>query len=169
MLFDCKRRVRTEPLRRGEQLFAFYDATAGAAYRAYRRLLNKWIGKLPKEDRVDTLGRMRKGDNLQFRHAFAEVVIHAALGRGGFAVTVHPPLSGRNEKPDFLAARQDGRKAAYLEVISFSPTSEEQKQNNRSGGCRLDHAVQIEPGLRPQSPKNGSFSNVRLRLSSISV
>jgi hypothetical protein len=44
---------------------------------------------------------------------------------------VHPPLSGRNEKPDFLVARQDGRKTAYLEVISFSPTSEEQKQKNR--------------------------------------
>jgi hypothetical protein len=131
MLFDSKWRVRTEPLRRGEQLFAFYDAMAGAAYRAYRRLLNKWIGELPKEDQADTLGRMRKGDNLQFRHAFAEVLIHAALRRGGFAVTVHPPLSGRNEKPDFLVARQDGRKTAYLEVISFSPTSEEQKQKNR--------------------------------------
>ena len=28
--------------------------------------------------------------------------------------------------------------------------------------------MQIEPNLRPQSPKNGSFSNVRRRLSAIS-
>jgi hypothetical protein len=35
--------------------------------------------------------------------------------------------------------------------------------------CKLGHAVQIEPGLRPQSPKNGSFSNVRRRLSAISL
>jgi hypothetical protein len=35
--------ARAHPLRRGEQLFAFYDAMAGAAYRAYRRLLNKWF------------------------------------------------------------------------------------------------------------------------------
>jgi len=28
--------------------------------------------------------------------------------------------------------------------------------------------VQIEPNLRPQSPKNGNFSNVRRRLSAIS-
>src|ERR1700686_5175157 len=35
--------------------------------------------------------------------------------------------------------------------------------------CKLDHAVQIEPGLRPQFPKNGSFSNVRRRLSAISL
>jgi hypothetical protein len=36
-------------------------------------------------------------------------------------------------------------------------------------GCLTRHAVQIEPGLRPQSPKNGSFSNVRRRLSAISL
>ena len=30
--------------------------------------------------------------------------------------------------------------------------------------CKLGHRVQIEPGLRPQSPKNGSFSRVRQRL-----
>jgi hypothetical protein len=30
-------------------------------------------------------------------------------------------------------------------------------------------AVQIEPGLRPESPKNGSFFNVRRRLSAISL
>jgi hypothetical protein len=35
--------------------------------------------------------------------------------------------------------------------------------------CKLGHAVQIEPGLRQQSPKNGSFSNVRRRLSAISL
>jgi hypothetical protein len=29
--------------------------------------------------------------------------------------------------------------------------------------------VQIEPGLRPQSPKNGNFSNVRRRLSAVSL
>jgi hypothetical protein len=34
--------------------------------------------------------------------------------------------------------------------------------------CKLGHAVQIEPSLRPRSPKNGSFSNVRRRLSAIS-
>jgi hypothetical protein len=33
--------------------------------------------------------------------------------------------------------------------------------------CKLGHAVQIEPGLRPQSPKNGNFPSVRRRLSAI--
>src|SRR6267143_6643228 len=35
--------------------------------------------------------------------------------------------------------------------------------------CKLGHAVQIGPGLQPQSPKNGSFSNVCPRLSAISL
>jgi hypothetical protein len=30
------------------------------------------------------------------------------------------------------------------------------------------HAVQIEPGLQPQSPENGNISNIRRRLSAIS-
>jgi hypothetical protein len=34
---------------------------------------------------------------------------------------------------------------------------------------RLSHPVQIEPRLRPKSPKNGSFPNVRRRLSAISL
>jgi hypothetical protein len=34
--------------------------------------------------------------------------------------------------------------------------------------CKLGHAVEIEPRLWPQSPKNGSFPNVRRRLSAIS-
>ena len=30
--------------------------------------------------------------------------------------------------------------------------------------CKLGHAVQIEPGLRSRSPKNGNTSNIRRRL-----
>jgi hypothetical protein len=33
--------------------------------------------------------------------------------------------------------------------------------------CKLGHAVEIEPSLRPQSPKNGNFPDVRRRLSAI--
>jgi hypothetical protein len=44
----------------------------------------------------------------------------------------------------------------------------------RNGGefrelhCGLDHVVEIKPSLRPKSPKNGSFPNVRRRQSAIS-
>ena len=34
--------------------------------------------------------------------------------------------------------------------------------------CKLGHAVQIGPGLRPPSPRNGNISNIRRRLSAIS-
>jgi hypothetical protein len=35
--------------------------------------------------------------------------------------------------------------------------------------CKLGHAVQIEPSLRPRSLKNGNFSYIRRRLSAISL
>src|SRR5258708_19184884 len=34
--------------------------------------------------------------------------------------------------------------------------------------CKVGHAVRIEPGLQPLSPKNGNISNIRRRLSAIS-
>jgi hypothetical protein len=37
------------------------------------------------------------------------------------------------------------------------------------GHCKLGHAVQIEPGLRPGSPENGNISNICRRLSTISL
>jgi hypothetical protein len=33
--------------------------------------------------------------------------------------------------------------------------------------CHSDHAVQIEPGLRSRSPKNGNISNIGRRLSAV--
>ena len=35
--------------------------------------------------------------------------------------------------------------------------------------CKLAHAVQIEPSLRPRSPENGNISTIRRRLSAISL
>src|SRR5271167_238770 len=35
--------------------------------------------------------------------------------------------------------------------------------------CHACLAVQVEPGLQPESPKNGSFPNIRRRLSAISL
>ena len=35
--------------------------------------------------------------------------------------------------------------------------------------CKLGHAVQIEPGLWSLSPENGNISNIRRRLSAISL
>lgn len=41
------------------------------------------------------------------------------------------------------------------------------RRQPRCGGSGR-HVVQIEPGLRPQSPENGNFSKTRRRLSAIS-
>ena len=56
----------------------------------------------------------------------------------------------------------------------FGPVAEADRvrlaqTTDRAMHCMVGHAVTIEPGLRPQSPKNGSFSNSRRRLSAISL
>jgi hypothetical protein len=60
-----------------------------------------------------------------------------------------------------------------LETAAFalSPSSARFSRGREFGKlhCKLGHAVQIEPGLRPRSPENGNISNIRRRLSTISL
>ena len=58
-----------------------------------------------------------------------------------------------------------GRKLLLMTLI----TSLRVDEFGQESDCRVGHAVLIEPGLRSQSPKNGNISNIRRRLSPISL
>jgi hypothetical protein len=45
----------------------------------------------------------------------------------------------------------------------------EEPESLTSLHCKTGHAVQIESGLRRKSPENGNISNIRRRLSAISL
>ena len=61
---------------------------------------------------------------------------------------------------------QSSARSANSELPNF-PTAEPEKL--ASLHCKPGHAVLIEPGLRSRSPENGSISNIRRRLSAISL
>lgn len=52
-------------------------------------------------------------------------------------------------------------------TLTFLPVAN--GENWASLHCKRGHAVPIESGLRPSSPENGNFPNVRRRLSAISL
>jgi len=53
MLFSERQRTRQEPLKRGEQLFDFYDSCARDGYDQLRVLLNGWMAAIPEEHRSE--------------------------------------------------------------------------------------------------------------------
>ncbi len=89
MLFENKERVRTTPMRRGEREFDFYDSSALPPFATYRTILNEWVYELPVCDRNEIISRFKKGGNAEFEATLAELVVHAALRRGGYLIDVH--------------------------------------------------------------------------------
>ncbi len=51
-LFADKERTRTNPLKAGEGLFAFYDSSGRPEFDVYRRLLNQWLAEMPRVIRL---------------------------------------------------------------------------------------------------------------------
>jgi hypothetical protein len=53
-------------------------------------------------------------------------------------------------------------------VTASDSSSRRAEMAAKARDCKLDHAVQIEPGLLLESPENGNISNISRRLSTIS-
>jgi len=71
---------------------------------------------------------------------------------------------------DFVEVQiHDGRKLRLMTLIDeFTRSPPFGASANLTIPCHTGHAVQIEPNLRSQSPKNGNISNIRRRLSAFS-
>ena len=102
-IFETKERTRTEAKKQGEGDFAFYDSAGGAAYDAYRALLDGWLSELPEADRAEMVVRCQKGTDLQYKAALAELTTQAALKRQGYVMEIHPKCEhlsrGRRRAP----------------------------------------------------------------------
>jgi hypothetical protein len=150
MLFEKKERTRIEPKRQGEDDYTFYDSSARPEFQVYRDLLNDWIAELPEAYRKEAITRFRKNESLVYKAVLAELTVHAALKRQGFAVDVHPTCGHDSRKPDFLARNDKGNAVAFVEVTTFGPAPEFVARSKRAAdiyngidkaklpqGCRL--------------------------------
>jgi len=166
VLFEDHERTRTEPLRRGEQLFDFYDSSASPGYNELRAVVNGWLAQMPADDCAELITRMRYGGDREFGAALSELSIQAFIVGSGYQVRPHPQVPGSTKRPDFAAIGHTDAPEAYVEVTTVNPPATEEAEKNRENpiynaingakipagsilGYRLARAGKNSPPLRP--------------------
>jgi hypothetical protein len=119
-LFDEKTRVETRPRRENEGSFDYMNSSARPGISAIRYLLEYWFEYLPNAAIADVRARFRSRDEVQHQSALYELFWHELLRAHGYAVDVHPELTGVRTNPDFLAI-QNGIPKFYLEATLAMP------------------------------------------------
>ena len=113
-LFDNQPRTDASPSRPNESRFEYLDRCDAPVAEQQRTLLNQCYTRYPVTHQADILGRYRSKKAEDHYAAEAELLIHESLLRLGYAVTVHPPMSGTRNTPDFLVDTDLG--SFYIEV-----------------------------------------------------
>jgi hypothetical protein len=108
-----------------------------------------WIAELPEVDRKEAISRFRKNESIVYQAALAELTVHAALKRQGFAVDVHPACGHGSRRPDFLARNDKSIAVAFVEVTTFGPAPEFVARSKRAADIYngIDKA-KLPPGCR---------------------
>jgi aspartyl-tRNA(Asn)/glutamyl-tRNA(Gln) amidotransferase subunit B len=171
-LFDIKlfaegTRSRQEPLKRGEQLFQFYDECGRSGYDEFRALLNTWLSEIKSDEhRMELISRAQNGGNTAFKGVLCELLVHALLVRLGYTISIHPDVPGSKRHPDFALVDEGKRILCYVEVTTINRADDEESHLNREAaiynainssnlppGCLLGYnlikAGRDAPPLRP--------------------
>jgi hypothetical protein len=166
LLFERRERTRTEPLRRGEKLFEFYDSCVSVGYEEFRVAINGWLADMPAEARLELITRMRYGGDREFGAALSELALHAFIIGSGYHASPHPQVAGSSKRPDYAAIEQSNVPLAYVEVTTVNPPIAQEAEKNRENpifnaindskipagsilGYKLVHAGKSSPALRP--------------------
>ena len=121
-------RNRLEPLKRGEQLFQFYDQCARIGYDEFRSLLNTWLAEMKNaEHRMELISRAQNGGNAAFKGVLCELLVHALLIRLGYKVLIHPDMPGSKRHPDFALVDEESRVLCYVEVTTINRADDERR------------------------------------------
>ena len=108
LLFDDTTRTYMKPALGGESHFHFYNRSALPTVDRLRKMLQRWVDRLPESKQKGIVNRMRhtgvgsRDKNRSFDSAFLELVLHEFLRGTGAEVEVEPNVAGRT--PDFYAA-----------------------------------------------------------------
>ena len=150
-LFDEKDRDDTKPGLNAETTYSFYDRSSLDEFARRRRMLQRWVDRLPPEKQKDIVRRMRhegRGSPVEaqrFDGAFFELFLHEFLnGTGGYTV-VEPKIG--HLTPDFgvTETRPDGTKINYVvEATDINVTRDTDLESNWNERYALDVLNEIE-------------------------
>lgn len=137
MIFTEYERTDDSPKKMGESDFAFLDRSARPEIATVRGFVERLLEAYPQSELAELVARIRSGDNVAFRSAGFELIIHEFLTRLGYKLQPHPELkNGSEKKPDFHVVAPDGS-----EFFLEASLATEDKGENWSANAMIDTAL----------------------------
>ncbi len=122
-LFSDRERSAQEPKSGTESEYGYLDRSGRPEAGQVRAFLTRWLDQYPAEHRIELAGRLKSGNDREFRSGNFELVLFACARSMGYDVEVHPALTnGSTKRPDFLLTRGD-EPGFYLEAVVASELS----------------------------------------------
>lgn len=120
MLFSDNIRTDETVKRERESSFAFLERSSRPEIARVRDLLEVAVSNYARSELDELFARIRSDDEVAFRSATFELLLHESLHRLGFLLTPHPELgNGNTRRPDFLVDAPDSA-TFYLEAVLAS-------------------------------------------------
>jgi hypothetical protein len=117
MLFAKFDRTDTSRRRVGESSFEFLDRSARQEIARVREYLEHAVERYPEGGRPEIFSRICSGDDVAFRSASFEVLLHWGFLRCGHKLLPHPDTgTGLEKRPDFLVKSPKGEEF-FLEAV----------------------------------------------------
>ena len=117
MPFATYERTDFSPKREGESSFVFLNRSARQNIACVRDYLGHAISHYPDGERAEIVARICSGDEVAFRSASFEVLLHWGFVRCGYQLKPHPdPGTGSEKRPDFLVTSPEGEQF-FLEAV----------------------------------------------------
>lgn len=164
MLFSLAKQADASPKLNAEGEYAFLARSSRPEIHRVRELLEGLLAEFPAKDQAELVARIQSGDDVQFRSATFEVLIHAMLRRLGYEMESHPELpNGSKARPDFLVTSPTGDRF-YVEAVLASEHRGEDPASNARMAVVLDliakashpnFLIEIDTEGAPATPPQG--------------
>lgn len=145
MLFSEYSRSNDAPKSERETSFEFLDRSSRREIARVRDLITQSMVEYPTSEVDELVARIQSRDDVAFRSATFELLLHEALRRLGHLLRPHPELpNGAPTRPDFLVEDHDGN-AFYLEAVlattrdGTSRACEAMKSTTRDALAQVPH------------------------------
>lgn len=153
MPFSCVARTDTSPKRANESSYRFLDRSARPEIERVRVFFSEAIRSYPAVGRDEVVARLRSEDEVHFRSAAFEVLLHEGLRRLNFSLLPHPdPGTGVATRPDFLVTTDTGHEF-FLEAVLAG------ERDNRSPAAEAIKRTAI--GLLDEAPHQNFYLDVQ--------
>ena len=167
-LFEIKSRNYTGKAFRSESIYSFLDRSSHPETMRLRRMLQRWVDRLPVEDRLEFVSRMRhkgpgsKRNDSEFNATFFELFLHEFLIGTQGSVEVQPRMG--KGKLDFRVCEEGpyGARITYaIEATDINLESGTGLERDQNDLAAIDTLNEIDsPWFRLIARTNGKLKQL---------